>query len=168
MMFELCDVKSARALLPYNNRSILEVTQMGNTHGETDILPSNEQNKDSFLMSKLSRSTQDNCYNSFPLSIYSLDCSFSLSTYLERQRQFPKYRLSSSSQFFHLLICQSLFGRSYLLNRLSHNGSYSLHSMMFFHLLFSFSEFTQLGLCAFLIWLNTPYFVTYLYSQSLQ
>ena len=51
---------------------------------------------------------------------------------------------------------------------LSHNSSYSPCSMIFFHLPFSSFKSTQLGLCTFLIWLNTWTFVTYQYSQSIQ
>ena len=41
-------VKDVRALLLYSNRPILKVTWMGNTHEETDVLPSNGLNEDSF------------------------------------------------------------------------------------------------------------------------
>ena len=51
---------------------------------------------------------------------------------------------------------------------LSHDSSYSPHSMIFFHLPFSSFVFTQLGLCTFLIWLNTQSFVMYQYSWSAQ
>ena len=42
----ILSVKDARALLLYSSRLIFIVTWMGDTHGETDVLPRNEQCKD--------------------------------------------------------------------------------------------------------------------------
>ena len=40
-------VKDVRMLLLYSNRPIFMVTWMGDTHGETNVLPSNGQSEDS-------------------------------------------------------------------------------------------------------------------------